>query len=91
MQPLTVVGGIGQRLVSAANLRIEISAGASKRLRLFPEQPEGGQAAAVRKGCERGKFENSSSDYWGHVNGKQKYLPFPRKIFGVDKISLGNT
>ena len=28
MHPLTVVGGIGQRLVSAANLRIEISAGA---------------------------------------------------------------
>ena len=25
-----------------------------ERLRLFPEQPEGGQAAAVRKGCERG-------------------------------------
>ena len=40
----------------AANLRIEISAGASKRLRLFPEQPEGGQAAAVRKGCEWGNF-----------------------------------
>ena len=29
--------------VSAANLRIESSAGAPKRLRLFPEQPEGGQ------------------------------------------------
>ena len=54
MQPLTVVGGIGQRLVSAANLPIGSSAGADKRLRLFPEQPEGGQAAAVRKGCERG-------------------------------------
>ena len=57
MQPLTVVGGIGQRLVSAANLRIEISAGADKRLRLFPEQTEGGQAAAVRKGCERGNLK----------------------------------
>ena len=28
MHPLTLVGGIGQRLVSAANLPIEISAGA---------------------------------------------------------------
>ena len=48
MQPLTVVDRSGQRLVSAANLHIEISAGASKRLRLFHEQTEGGQAAAVR-------------------------------------------
>ena len=32
----------------AANLLLEISAGASKRLRLFPEQPEGGQATAVQ-------------------------------------------
>ena len=57
MQPLTVVDRIGQRLVSAANLRIEISAGAPKRLRLFPEQTEGGQATAVRKECERGNFK----------------------------------
>ncbi len=28
MQPLTVIGGIGQRLVSAANLLLEFSAGA---------------------------------------------------------------
>ena len=28
MHPLTLVGGIGQRLVSAANLLLEISAGA---------------------------------------------------------------
>ena len=40
----------------AANLLLESSAGAPKRLRLFPEQPEGGQTAAVRKGCERGNF-----------------------------------
>ena len=38
----------------AANLLLEFSAGAYKRLRLFPEQTEGGQAAAVRKDCERG-------------------------------------
>ena len=56
MQPLAVVDRIGQRLVSAANLLLEISAGAPKRLRLFPEQTEGGQEAAVRKGCERGSF-----------------------------------
>ena len=47
--------GIGRRLVPAANLLLESSAGAPKRLRLFPEQTEGGQAAAVRKGCERGE------------------------------------
>ena len=38
----------------AANLLLESSAGAYKRMRLFPEQPEGGQETAVRKDCERG-------------------------------------
>ena len=42
LAPLTVIGGIGQRPVSAANLLLECSAGAPKRLRLFPEQPERG-------------------------------------------------
>ena len=55
--------GIGRRLVSAANLLLEISAGAPKRLRLFPEQPEGGQAAAVRKGCERGNNKSSVAKF----------------------------
>ena len=40
----------------AANLLLESSAGAPKRLRLFPEQTEGGQATAVRKGYERGNL-----------------------------------
>ena len=54
MQPLTVVGGIGQRLVSAANLPIGSSAGADKRLRLFPEQPEGGQALPSERDANGG-------------------------------------
>ena len=90
MQPLTVVGGIGQRLVSAANLLLEISAGALVGCGFSLSNPREGRRCRP-KGMRTGKFENSSSDYWGHVNGKQTYLPFPRKIFGVDKISLGNT
>ena len=54
MHPLTVVGGIGQRLVSAANLLLEISAGAPKRLRLFPEQTEGGQALPSERDANGG-------------------------------------
>ena len=41
----------------ADNLLLGSSAGAPKRLRLFPEQTEGGQATAVRKECERGNFK----------------------------------
>ena len=41
---------------------------ARERLRLFPEQPEGGQAAAVRKGCERGNIHERGNYFyylWG--------------------------
>ena len=54
MHPITVLGGSGQRLVSAANLPIEISAGAPKRLRLFPEQPEGGQGLPSERDANGG-------------------------------------
>ena len=40
--------------VSAANLPIEISAGAPKRLRLFPEQTEGGQALPSERDANGG-------------------------------------
>ena len=43
MQPLTVVGGIGQRLVSAANLRIESSAGAKSGCGFSLSRPREGR------------------------------------------------
>ena len=43
MQPLTAVGGIGQRLVSAANLHIEISAGANSGCGFSLSKPREGR------------------------------------------------
>ena len=43
MQPLTVVGGIGQRLVSAANLLLESSAGASSGCGFSLSRPREGR------------------------------------------------
>ena len=55
MQPLTVVGGIGQRLVSAANLRIEISAGASSGCGFSLSRPREGRNCRP-KGMRTGEF-----------------------------------
>ena len=43
MHPLTVVGGIGQRLVSAANLLLESSAGASSGCGFSLSRPREGR------------------------------------------------
>ena len=49
MHPLTVVDRIGQRLVSAANLRIEISAGAVSGCDFSLSRPrEGRQLPSVK-------------------------------------------
>ena len=53
MQPLTLVDRIGQRLCPLPIFVLSFQQ-SRERLRLFPEQTEGGQATAVRKGCERG-------------------------------------
>ena len=43
MQPLTVIGGIGQRLVSAANLLLESSAGANSGCGFSLSRPREGR------------------------------------------------
>ena len=54
MHPLTVVGGIGQRLVSAANLLLEISAGASSGCGFSLSRPREGRKLPSERDAKGG-------------------------------------
>ena len=56
MHPLTVVGGIGQRLVSAANLLLEISAGANSGCGFSLSRPREGRILPSVRDAKGGFF-----------------------------------
>ena len=57
MHPLTVVGGIGQRLVSAANIPIEISAGAKSGCGFSLSRPREGRLLPSDRDANGGILE----------------------------------